>query len=83
MAQQWNPRYSRRDVLRAGTAAIASSSALLSPSSRSVASAQGTPAAGADFNWRRFEGEEIGVLLALSPRSDLLVEYETKWGLPA
>jgi multiple sugar transport system substrate-binding protein len=72
--------YSRRDVLRVGAAAIAASSAVLSPSSRSAAFAQGTPAAASeDFDWKRYEGEQIDVLLALSPRSDLLVEHQPEF----
>ena len=60
-------------------AAIASSSAVVSPAARSGALAQGTPAASADFNWRRYEGESIDVLLAVSPRADLLVEYQPEF----
>ena len=78
MAQRWRPGYSRRDVLRAGVA-LASSAAVVSPASRFGALAQGTPAASGDFNWRRYEGESINVLLALSPRSDLLVEHQPEF----
>lgn len=78
MSDRRNASFSRRDALRAGAAAIASSAVVLTPSSRR-ALAQSTPAAGADFNWQRYAGETINVLLALSPRSDLLVEYEPEF----
>lgn len=67
----------RRDALRVGAVAAASSAALLSPRSRR-AFAQSTPAA-SDFDWQRYAGETINVLLALSPRSDLLVEYQPEF----
>jgi multiple sugar transport system substrate-binding protein len=79
MSERRRTGYSRRDVLRGGAAAIASSSVVLSPSTRTAALAQGTPDATADFNWRRYEGESINVLLAVSPRADLLVEYEPEF----
>ena len=69
--------HSRRAILRASAAAIASSAAAVSPVSRR-ASAQSTPAA-SDFDWQRYAGQTINVLLALSPRSDLLVEYEPEF----
>ena len=80
MSKRRSAGLSRRDVLRIGAAAAASSSAVLSPSVRSAALAQGTPAAtSGDFDWKRFDGEEIDVLLALSPRSDLLVQHQPEF----
>ena len=80
MTVRWRPGYSRRDLLRAGAAAIVSSSAIGGPASRGVTRAQGTPAAAAsDFDWKRYAGEQIDVLLALSPRSDLLVQHQPEF----
>src|SRR5687767_425763 len=80
MSERQRNGYSRRDVLRGGAAAVASSSLVLSPSARSAALAQGTPAAtSADFDWKRYEGESIEVLLAVSPRADLLVEHQPEF----
>lgn len=77
MSDRSTSGHSRRTILRAGAAAIASSAVAVSPVSRRV-SAQSTPAA-SDFDWQRYAGQTINVLLALSPRSDLLVEYEPEF----
>lgn len=78
MPRYQRPGYSRRAVLRAG-AALAASSAALAPSARWAALAQGTPAAAGNFDWTRYAGAEIDVLLALSPRSDLLTQYQPEF----
>jgi len=68
-------RHTRRRLLwaGAGAAALGLTGGL----------ARATPAAArraqAEFDWRRYDGESINVLLALSPRSDLLVEYQPEF----
>jgi len=68
-------RHSRRHLLKAGVGATAFG--------LGGGLARATPAAArraqADFDWRRYEGESINVLLALSPRSELLVEYQPEF----
>ena len=68
-------RHSRRQMIKAGTGAAAMG--------LGGGLVRATPAAAhraqADFDWRRYEGESINVLLALSPRSDLLVEYQPEF----
>ncbi|MCC7021754.1 MAG: extracellular solute-binding protein [Thermomicrobiales bacterium] len=79
MSIRRRPGYSRRDVIRAGAAAIAASSAVAG-SSRWPALAQSTPeATPSNFNWKKYEGETIDVLLSLSPRSDILTKYQPEF----
>lgn len=70
-------RHSRRHVLKSGVGAGAALGLAAGGLGRA------TPAqarrAQAEFDWRRFDGESINVLLALSPRSELLVEYESEF----
>ena len=80
MSDRWHARHSRRDVLRIGAGAAVATPATLAAVRARVAAAQETPsAASADFDWKRFEGESINVLLALSPRSDLLVQHQPEF----
>ena len=65
-------RVSRRRVLQAGAgiAGLAATGALGMPRS---ASAQGA------FDWKRFKGEHVEVLMAKSPRGDLLQQYRKEF----
>lgn len=64
-------RPSRRDVLRTTTAAAAAG--LFAPALVNEVNAQST------FNWRRFAGTRIDVLLVRNPRSDLLQAHEREF----
>ena len=80
MSDRWHARPSRRDVLRIGAGAAVATAATLAAWRARDAAAQETPdAVSADCDWKRFEGESINVLLALSPRSDLLVQHQPEF----
>ncbi|MDQ3541030.1 MAG: extracellular solute-binding protein [Chloroflexota bacterium] len=64
-------RYSRRHIVKLASAA----GAVAATARHQVVGAQSTPAAGADFDWRRFNGETITALMIQNPRTDLLVEH--------
>jgi multiple sugar transport system substrate-binding protein len=64
------PSGRRRDLLKAGIGAAALAAA---PRAARPARAQGA------FDWRRFEGQKIEVLLAKGPRGDLLQKYEREF----
>ncbi len=74
MVDHRHQRHSRRRVLQAGVGAAALGAGALG---------RLTPAqarrAQAEFDWRRYDGESINVLLALSPRSELLVEFQPEF----
>lgn len=74
--ERWNRPRSRRRVIRAG-AGLAAAGLAAGPLGRM--SAAEMRRAQAAFDWKRHDGEEIGVLLALSPRSDLLVEHQAEF----
>jgi multiple sugar transport system substrate-binding protein len=76
MAGAWDGNISRRRVLKAG--AGAASLAALASLEASRASAQGTPAA-SDFDWQQFKGKKITTLMVLSPRTDLLKQYQQEF----
>lgn len=58
----------RRDLLKAGAAAAAL-----------VAAPRIARAQGGTFDWQRFKGQKIEVLLAKGPRGDLLQKYEKEF----
>ncbi len=62
--------FSRRGVLRAGAGAA-----------MAAGLAKGVPAAAqdAEFDWKKFAGEEITVLLATSPRADILTNNQAEF----
>ncbi|HET9661124.1 MAG TPA: extracellular solute-binding protein [Thermomicrobiales bacterium] len=64
-------RLSRRDALRAGAGGAAFTAAM---AARSRAWAQDS-----GFDWKQFDGEEITVLLATSPRADILTENQAEF----
>src|SRR5262245_61646717 len=63
-------RFSRRQILRSGAAA---SALLAAPAIVREADAQSS------FNWKRFSGEKIDVLLVKNPRSDLMQAAEKEF----
>ncbi len=76
MANATVGRYSRRQVLRATAGAAAAS--LAAPSLMRPAAAA-LRQESANFDWQRFKGEEIYVLLVTNSRSDLLVKYQSEF----
>jgi multiple sugar transport system substrate-binding protein len=76
MSVAYNAKLNRRRVIKAGAATAAAGFA--APAWIRRAGAQATPGA-SDFDWQRFSGTTIDVLLALSPRSDLLVEHQPEF----
>ncbi len=66
----WTP--SRRDLLRT-TAAAGALGALGAPALVREANAQSS------FNWKRFEGAKLDVMLVKNPRSDLLQSHEKEF----
>jgi multiple sugar transport system substrate-binding protein len=71
MSEHWDdqPDASRRRLLQAGAGAIALGAI------PGVLSAQ----AQAPFDWKRFKGEKIEILLVKSPRGDLLTKYHKEF----
>lgn len=65
-------KHSRRRVLQAGAGAAAASAGL---TQGRMAVAQDA----ANFDWQRFKGEEVTVLLATSPRADLLTQNHAEF----
>ena len=66
----WTP--SRRDLLRT-TAAASALGALGAPALIREANAQSS------FNWKRFDGAKLDVMLVKNPRSDLLQAHEKEF----
>ncbi len=61
---------SRRNVLRGGAGAAMAAG---------LAKAAPTRAQDAEFDWKQFDGEEITVLLATSPRADILTNNQAEF----
>lgn len=70
MSGALGPKHTRRRLLQVGAGAAAAAS---------VGLTHRTPALAQDFDWQRYKGEEITVLLATSPRADLLVQHQAEF----
>lgn len=71
MSELDDRRLSRRSVLKAGAGSAALAAGLHASS--------GARAQDADFDWQQFAGEEITVLLATSPRADILTDNQAEF----
>jgi multiple sugar transport system substrate-binding protein len=69
-------RYSRRRVVQTGAGAAAAG---LAAGRLGRLSAADLRRAQSDFDWQRYSGEEVTVLLATSPRADILTENQAEF----
>ena len=76
MTGAWNRRQTRRRFVAMGAGMAAAG---LAGGRLGTMSAAELRRAQAAFDWKRYDGESINVLLSLSPRSDLLTQYQSEF----
>ncbi len=76
MSERQGIRYSRRRVLQATAGAVAAGTLARH---RALPASASLRQEAADFDWQRFKGEEITVLLVTNSRSDILVQHQSEF----